>query len=193
MGGEPTLVNGEVEIIEYVNGVEVVLDPVLEPASLFLALGINSVERGGEHCGHCPDNNGKAANGSARGCAKRDMARPLYGRYYEQRKIEHEDSRDRRHEVVEQFHGLAGVGRDEVEKHVCRYHAATVEIDKHHWKAAKNTNGKRIHTCLPGRRESDMTMAYADKGRTMFAIAATMGMWSVIDNAMFGTASAMTA
>ena len=60
------------------------------------------------------------------------MARPLHGRYYEQRKIEHEDSRDRRHEVVEQFHGLAGVGRDEVEKHVCRYHAATVEIDKHH-------------------------------------------------------------
>ena len=38
-----------------------------------------------------------------------------------------------------------------------------------------------------------MTMAYADKGRTMFAIAATMGMWSVIDNAMFGTVSAMTA
>ncbi len=57
-------------------------------------------------------------------------APPRHGGHDEQGHINRHHHGHGRHEVVEQLHGLAGIGGDEVEKHVDGYHATPVKEEQ---------------------------------------------------------------
>ena len=177
VGRAVALSRGEIEIVENVGGIHVVLDVILKSALRLVALGIAEVAR----CRH----QSKAPCSIQRQAAhtkekvltlvpsgnltppivgNAHVLRPLHGGYREQRQIENDHSRHSRHEVVEQLHSLAGVGRHEIEEHVDGYHAVAVEIDEHHLEGGEE-HEREQHPHLPPRLPRQRHQQCVDRQR----------------------------
>ena len=150
--GGVVALHGKVEVIEHVDGVEVVEHAILWGMMVvgcyivlaFVVLCIREIDRShtatayhGYAC--CPLTT--TLSESIR--QHRGLLAP-YGHHAqdEQGQIEDEDTRHARNEVVEQLHGLARIGGYEVEEHIHGYDALAEEIEQHDLESRKEDDGE---------------------------------------------------
>ena len=65
-----------------------------------------------------------------------------YHAQYEQGHIDHHHPKHCRHQVVQQFHGLAWVGGNQVEKHVDGDYTPPEEVEQHHLESSEEYQDK---------------------------------------------------
>ena len=147
--GRIVALHGKVEVIEHVDGVEVVEYAVVWGVSLGLSLRVvagraGETGRGDKDASYCGDAASPLAISLSEGRGQHGRLLAPYGHHAqdEQGQIEDEDTRHARNEVVEQLHGLAGIGGDEVEEHIDGDDALAEEIEQHDLESRKEDDGE---------------------------------------------------
>ena len=129
-----TLMHRQTQIIEHIDGIQIVLNVIFKLALLLVAFGISYVAAYEQQCQRQYQTQRTAYGKALKFAVDAHTLSPLPCRYCEQRQIEYEHACHGWHQIVEQFHCLTGIGGDEIEKHVDGYHTVAVQVDKHHLK-----------------------------------------------------------
>ena len=127
-----TLLHRQTKIVEHIDGIHIVLDVIFKLALLLIALRISHIASCKRYCQGQHHIQRHTLHLALELAVDAHTLYPLPCCYCEQGQIEYEHACNGWHQIVEQFHSLAGVGGDEIEEHVNGYHAVAVQIDEHH-------------------------------------------------------------
>ena len=145
--GGVVALHGKVEVIEHVDGVEVVEHAIvwgMMVVELCVVGGTGETGRGNKDASCYGDATSPQGISLSEGRGQHGCLLAPYGHHAqdEQGQIEDEDTRHARNEVVEQLHGLARIGGYEVEEHIHGYDALAEEIEQHDLESRKEDDGE---------------------------------------------------
>ena len=117
---------GQTNVLKHVDGIEIVGDAIVFP-------GEEEQQKQSDSGSHAC----RPANPPG-GLAPQRLASPAReGGQDEGGDVEHDDENDARKKIVEQFAGLAGIGCEQIEKHVYSDDRMPIQIDQYHLKGRK--------------------------------------------------------